>query len=77
MKKNEIKTRAISEIKANLNKLIMDLNNDLTWEQKAVNEEEDYKNLLKKQNASTLTIKTIQSCYKILEQVVKIEKKLK
>lgn len=77
MKKNEIKTGAISEIKANLNKLIMDLNNDLTWEQKAVNEEEDYKNLLKKQNASTLTIKTIQSCYKILEQVVKIEKKLK
>lgn len=77
MKKNEIKTGAISEIKANLNKLIMDLNNDLGWEQKAVNEEEDYKNLLKKQNASTLTIKTIQSCYKILEQVVKIEKKLK
>ncbi len=77
MKKNEIKTEAISEIKANLNKLIMDLNNDLGWEQRAVNEEEDYKNLLKKQNASTLTIKTIQSCYKILEQVVKIEKKLK
>lgn len=77
MKKNEIKTGAISEIKANLNKLIMDLNNDLGWEQRAVNEEEDYKNLLKKQNASTLTIKTIQSCYKILEQVVKIEKKLK
>lgn len=77
MKKNEIKTGAISEIKANLNKVIMDLNNDLGWEQRAVNEEEDYKNLLKKQNASTLTIKTIQSCYKILEQVVKIEKKLK
>lgn len=77
MKKNEIKTGAINEIKANLNKLIMDLNNDLGWEQRAVNEEEDYKNLLKKQNASTLTIKTIQSCYKILEQVVKIEKKLK
>lgn len=77
MKKNEIKTGAISEIKENLNKLIMDLNNDLGWEQRAVNEEEDYKNLLKKQNASTLTIKTIQSCYKILEQVVKIEKKLK
>lgn len=77
MKKNEIKTGAISEIKANLNKLIMDLNNDLGWEQRAVSEEEDYKNLLKKQNASTLTIKTIQSCYKILEQVVKIEKKLK
>ena len=77
MKKNEIKTGAISEIKANLNKLIMDLNNDLSWEQRALNEEEDYKNLLKKQNASTLTIKTIQSCYKILEQVVKIEKKLK
>lgn len=77
MKKNEIKTGAISEIKANLNKLIMDLNNDLSWEQKAVNDEEDYKNLLKKQNASTQTIKTISSCYKILEQVVKIEKKLK
>lgn len=77
MKKNEIKSEAISEIKANLNKLIMDLNNDLGWEQKAINDEEDYKNLLKKQNASTQTIKTISSCYKILEQVVKIEKKLK
>ena len=77
MKKNEIKTRAIDEIKDNLNILINDLNNDLAWEQREVNQEEDYKSLLKKQNNSTATIKCVASCYKILEQVVRIEKKLK
>lgn len=77
MKKNEIKTRALKGIKENLNLLINDLNNDLVWEQKAVSDEDNYKNLLKKQNQATATIKCVSSCYKILEQIVAIEKKLK